>query len=212
MSVAANHSLSYSEPGTGFHYSNNGYSMLGKIIERVSNMDYYQYIQETFTGPLDLESTRFPYLGTDTDLPSPHARGVTLIQGHVRETTRDNMSPHVAEGNVITTPADLSRWINLLITGEAGLESKTVETMMNVQPTGEFHQVYGLGLTRTEGSGYGHNGAHAGYLTFMRHHPEDEVSLVLFASALTADDLLEQLDFMTEVARLAREASGYPLK
>ncbi len=210
VGVAAEHDLSYWEPGTGFHYSNTGYSMLGKIVERVSNMDYHHYIEETFTGPLGLDNTHFPSLGSDTFLPSPYAPGITLIQGQIQQSTQDNMSPHVAEGNVITTPIDLNRWINLLITGEAGLEPETVGMMMDVQPTDEFHEVYGLGLTRTEGVGYGHNGAHAGYLTFMRHNPEDGVSVVLFASALVAEDLLDQLDFMTEVARKAREAASYP--
>lgn len=207
--VAARHGLSYWEPGSGFHYSNTGYSMLGKIIERVSSMDYGWYVQETFTRPLGLDNTRFPHLGTDTHLPSPYARGFTLYQGQIHETTLDNMSPHVAEGNVITTPRDLAGWIRLLLSGKAGLELEAIEMMMDVRPTDEFHDVYGLGITRTEGVGYGHNGGHAGYLTVMRYNPEDEVSVVLFSSALAAEDLFGQLDFMLDVVRKIREVAGY---
>lgn len=119
------------------------------------------------------------------------------------------MSPHVAEGNVINTPVDLARWINYLITGKAGLVQETVELMIDVQPTHEYHQVYGLGITMTEGLGFGHNRGHAGYLTVMRHNPKDDVSVVLFASALVTDDLLDQLDFMVELVRKARELAGY---
>ena len=208
--VAAGHGLSYWEPGTGFHYSNTGYSLLGKIIERASNMDYGRYVQETFVQPLGLDNTYFPYLGTDTHLPSPYARGFTLCQGQFTETTRDNMSPHVAEGNIITTPGDLSRWINLLLSGKAGLEGDIIAMMTDVRPTDEFHGVYGLGMTRTAGIGYGHNGGYPGYLTIMRHNPEDGVAVVLFATALDAQDLIGQLDFMVNVVRKARETAGYP--
>jgi D-alanyl-D-alanine carboxypeptidase len=209
VGVAARHGLSYWKPGTGFHYSNTGYSMLGKIIERVSEMDYDSYVEQTFAQPLGLDNTKFPSHGSEKQLPTPYAPGITLVQGQIYETTTDNMSPHVAEGNVITTPGDLARWINYLISGKAGLVQETVELMIDVQPTHEYHEVYGLGITMTEGLGYGHNGGHAGYLTVMRHNPEDEVSVVLFASALVADDLLDQLDFMVEVARKARGLAGY---
>jgi D-alanyl-D-alanine carboxypeptidase len=209
VSVVAQNKLSYWPPGEGFHYSNTGYSMLGKIIERVSGLPYSEYVRKTFVAPLGLTGTGFPDRGTETALPSPHVDGYTLFGGNVYETTDDNMSPHVAEGNVITTPRDLSRWITFLLSGRAGVDMQTARTMMDVFPTGEHHVWYGLGITKTPGLGYGHNGGHAGYMTVMRYDPEDRVTVVIFASVLAGDDLLKQGEFLINVARKAKEIAGY---
>ena len=212
VGVVAANSLSYWPPGEGFHYSNTGYSILGKIIERISGMSYGEYVRRTFTGPLKLADTRFPDMGTDTALPSPYAAGYTLLGGRILETTEDNMSQAVAEGNVITTPQDLSRWITLLLSGRAGLSKKTVAEMMNVSKTGEHHVWYGLGITKTVGLGFGHNGGHVGYMTVLRYDPEAEVTVLVFTSFLVADDFTGQGEFLIDVAIKAREKAGYPGK
>lgn len=209
VGVAAKHGLSYWPPGSGFHYSNIGYAMLGKIIERVSGMSYAAYVHKTFTAPLGLRNTKFPDLGNETSLPHPHAEGFTLYQGETYETTAKNPSHSVAEGNVVTTPRDLSLWISLLLSGRAGLRPDTVAMMMDVLATGERHVWYGLGITYTEGLGYGHNGGQMGYVTVMRYDPASEVAVVMFSSVTVADDIYNQLDFLINTARNARALAGY---
>ncbi len=209
VGVVADNDLSYWAPGAGFHYSNTGYAMLGKIIERVSGMSYREYIRTTFTEPLNLMDTSFPETGSDTCIPEPFIDGYTLFDGEMYETTQDNMSPHVAEGNVITTFSDLSRWIKLLLSGEAGLDTEVVQEMMNVQPTGEHHVWYGLGITYTSGLGFGHNGAHIGYMTILRYDPADSVTVVMMASFLAPEYFQRQGDMLIELALKAKEACGY---
>lgn len=210
VGVVADNSLSYWEPGEGFHYSNTGYSMLGKIIERVSGLSYGEYVSTTFLDPLGLTCTSFPDLGTDMEIPSPYINGYTLFDGQVYPTTVDNMSPHVAEGNVITTPHDLSLWITLLLSGRAGIDMETIDSMTDVSETGEHHIWYGLGTTWTPGLGYGHNGGHIGYMTVVRYEPADSVTVLVFSSFLAPEYLEKQGELLIRVAREARETCGYP--
>lgn len=209
VGVVARHGLSYWPPGGGYHYSNIGYAMLGKIIERISGMSYAQYVRKTFVVPLGLRNTTFPDLGSDTSLPSPYAEGFTVFQGETYETTAKNPSHSVAEGNILTTPRDLSLWINLLLSGRAGLRPDVAAMMMDVSATGEHHVWYGLGITFTEGLGFGHNGGQAGYMTVMRHDPASEVSVVIFSSVIVADDIYSQVDFLIDAARKAKRLAGY---
>ena len=95
----------------------------------------------------------------------------------------------MAEGNVITTVDDLCKWVRLLYSGQAGVNSGLVAQMTDIKPTGEEHIVYGLGTEYVDGLGFGHNGAYAGYLTVMRYDKENDVAIVIFASVLNADDL-----------------------
>lgn len=46
------------EPGTSMLYSNGGYIILGKLIERLSGRSYYDYVLENITGPLGMTGTR----------------------------------------------------------------------------------------------------------------------------------------------------------
>ncbi|GAQ16457.1 penicillin-binding protein E [Oceanobacillus picturae] len=49
------------EPGTEFSYSNDGYALLGAIIERVSGMSYEQYVQENIFTPAGMHHSVFQY-------------------------------------------------------------------------------------------------------------------------------------------------------
>jgi D-alanyl-D-alanine carboxypeptidase len=209
VSVVATHQLSYFPPGEGYHYSNTGYSILGKIIERVSELSYASFVEQRLLQPNGLEDTSFPALGSERDLPTPYVEGYTYINGELFETTQDNMSPHVAEGNVITTANDLCKWGKLLFSGHAGVNSDLVAQMIDVKPTGEEHVVYGLGTEYAEGLGFGHNGAHAGYVTTMRYEEKTDTAIVIYASLLNADDLYGQISVMYEIGREAKQILGY---
>jgi len=200
VGVAAANQLSFFPPGTSYHYSNTGYSILGKIIERASGLTYAEFIRQNLLVPNGLYETSFPYLGNDTDLPSPYADGYTFLSGVVYETTQDNMSANTAEGNVVTTPEDLANWARLLYTGQAGINQEMAAMMMDVHDTGEQHGNYGLGCTYTEGLGYGHNGAHVGYMTLVRYNPDNGVAVAVFCSVLDVANLQGQQDVINAVA------------
>lgn len=210
IAVDALNQLSSNTPNEEFHYSNTGYAILGKIIERISGLNYGDYIQQTFLQPLNLNDTRFPSLGTEQALPEPYVEGYTIVNGDELETTFINLSASVAEGNIVTTPENLTRWLHLLQTGEAGLDKETVSMMNEVILTAEAHYAYGLGITYTEGLGYGHDGAQMGYLTTMRYDPETDVTVLVFTSAILADDgFMDHAMLLVEVAKDARSIAGY---
>ena len=145
VGVVATCDLSYWPPCGGYHYSNTGYSILGKIIERVSGKSYGEFVMENFVLPNHMNATTFPYLSTDRTLPDPYAKGYLYYEGEISEVTEDNMSPHVAEGNVISTPADLALWVRALIRGEAGVSKEQVD-MMKCQPETPLTSCYGMGI------------------------------------------------------------------
>jgi CubicO group peptidase (beta-lactamase class C family) len=45
-------------PGTTYSYSNIGYLVLGKVIEKVSKMKYEEYVQQNIFDPLDIHDIR----------------------------------------------------------------------------------------------------------------------------------------------------------
>ena len=211
ISVAATTSLSYFEPGTDYHYSNTGYSVLARIIERVSGLSYQDFIVQHIVLPMGLTSTAVPVLGNDQQMPEPFFPGYVFAANEVVDVTESNISGNVAEGNIITTPRDLSVFIRKLLRGEGPLSSSTVNSlMMNVIPSNTTtNYAYGCGLTLTNGLGYGHNGAHEGYLSLMTYDPENDISIVVVTNTWNLSNdmasLFEQLGgLLVDVAYKAR--------
>ena len=146
VSVAAKCHLSSFQPGTDYHYSNTGYSLLGEIIERVSGEVYADFIYNNLISPNKLSETSVPYLATDNAIPDPHPVGYYISDGGLMDITDDNMSANVAEGNIISTPANLARWIRRLMHGDAGVSSDMVNLMTQCASDIEYG-CYGLGIT-----------------------------------------------------------------
>lgn len=208
VGVVAANQLSHAPPDTVFHYSNTGYSLLGKIIERVSGMSYASFVEQRLLQPNGLSDTSFPATGNEQQIPSPYVDGYVWFNGALYQATLDNMSPHVAEGNAISTPENLSRWAKLLYSAQAGITREYVNMMTDVKPTGEEHGHYGLGTTYTNGLGYGHNGAHVGYMTLVRYDPETDTTMMIVASVLNAEDLYSQINCMYDIGRSAKQVLG----
>jgi D-alanyl-D-alanine carboxypeptidase len=61
----ANKPLAF-DPGTKQAYSNGGYVLLGAIIERVSGMSYYDYVEKNIFRPLGMADTAFYESGKPT--------------------------------------------------------------------------------------------------------------------------------------------------
>ncbi len=202
---------SHFTPGADYHYSDTGYSILAKIIERVSGMSYDQFLVQNLITPNGLSSTSVAMLGTDTKIPPPFNPGYAYHNGQSQDVTEDNMSKHIGEGNITSTPADLARWARRLIRGEAGLNSTAVNTMMTPTPQSVKHKgTYGLGIQHSDGLGYGHTGANQGYLSMMMYDPAADVATIVYFNVWDIANLLtDQAALMKKAGRDARAAAGF---
>jgi D-alanyl-D-alanine carboxypeptidase len=131
-----------------------------------------------------------------------------MRSGKLVATVSDNMSINVAEGNLISTPEQLARWNRALVTGTAGLDDATVSSMKCAVPAGAT-DCYGLGIQQFSGLGFGHTGAHNGYLSVMLYDPAGDVSMVLFFSLVNFDDIATEGRLLFDIATRAREILGY---
>jgi len=170
-------------PGQGHHYSNTGYSILGKIIERVSGLSYPQFIAQNIFEPMGLNNSFAPYRGDDQLIPPPFIRGFRYSPAVV-ECTESNISANVGEGNLISNADDLSRFIRSLVRGEGVLSPVWVNDYMLVIPKASFDVLnYALGITYAQNLGWGHTGSHEGYYTRMVSDPVNDITVVAFVNS-----------------------------
>ena len=215
--------LSYFAPGTGYHYSNTGYSILSYIIARVYSgrsgltKTYGDYLHDYVVGPgAPVPVTiRFPVRADDTVLPSPRVEGLVLLPGNIQKHYGDyNMSAQVGEGNGYGTMASLNTYIRSLMKGQNVLTTQTVKLMQT--SVSSKNPDYGLGCTFTPNLGYGHNGARIGNLAVMEYDPLTDVSVVAYLPLwdLTNDftSFIKCFNGMYDAAYAARKSLGYPGK
>lgn len=103
------------EPGTRWSYSNTGYVILGRVVEKASGEPLAAFLARRIFGPLGMEHTRY----------EPGAGEATMAQGH---TSFALSAPEAAvaeargwlagAGGVWSTASDLARWDLALATGE----------------------------------------------------------------------------------------------
>ncbi|GAB3280716.1 hypothetical protein GCM10027347_56040 [Larkinella harenae] len=199
VGIVAHNKLSNFAPGTTFHYSNTGYNLLGKIIEKASGMSYPDFIRTRFLEPLQLTNTYNVWQGTDQRMRDSFVNSYLHVPNQSPiDTPEDNMSMNVTEGDMVSTPADITRWIELLLTGKAGLTPQSVALMEEMETADASHGVYGLGLTFNEGLGFGHDGAHLSYISTLRYNPATKTTVLMVANFIKTNTTPEKssIDFL----------------
>ena len=189
IQVLAVNQVSNAVPGTEFKYSDSHFQILGKIIEQVSGKTLNAFKTEELLQPNGLTQSHFVIDGADQQLPAPFIDGYVSLNGQSIACTEYNYSYDPGSGNLVTTLADLSRWIRRLMKAQAGINSTQVARMCDVLP--DSH--YGLGtmqwINNGKDLGYGHNGGTSGYLTYAFHEPVSDISFVIQCSLLDASQM-----------------------
>lgn len=210
IGVMASNQLVMDPPGIVFRYNDAGYWLLAKIVEQVSGKPFLQFLRDEFVVPNGLAGTSFPELGTTQSLPAPYIDGYLLQFGRISHVTQQNVSAGTGDGNIVTTPADLSRWTRRLLRGEAGVDPRQVARMRECVPTGNFFVAYGLGLEcHPAAFGWGHNGGNPGYLTVARHEIDTDVTVLLFTTLADYDDIPGVTAWLYDTVTKVRAAAGY---
>lgn len=206
--LISRHQLTYGEPGIDYHYSNGGYTLLAKIIERVSGKSYHEFLNDELLAKNQLSETSFPYLGIDTTLPAPFLHGYLYRSNTSVDFTMFNMSCGTGEGNAISSFRNLATFYRNLFTGKAGLNQAQVARMMECLPSNEL---YGLGIEYTERLGYGHTGSQFGYLTVAKYDPGTDCMIISESTLYPQDHAINKAEGKAVVSLLKsmKKTLGY---
>jgi CubicO group peptidase (beta-lactamase class C family) len=156
------------EPGTDYSYSNTDYYFLGMIIEAVSGISYFDYLEQNFFVPLGMQST-----STDpADLTSSGA--IILQNGEIYLPSQDRTLSYAA-GSICGTVEDLYLWETAVLNGEI----LTEESWTEVFAAGEYD--YGFGWSIGPDCYY-HGGETAGYNTLVMILPDTDTVIIALSN------------------------------
>ncbi|WP_376697260.1 serine hydrolase domain-containing protein [Wenzhouxiangella sp. EGI_FJ10305] len=178
------------EPGSGYAYSNTGYSLLGILIERVSGQGYESFVREFLFEPLGMTSTG--YLLPEWD-ESRRALGYRDGEpwGEVfnRGWREDGPGWHLrANGGLHTTVEDMRRWVKLL-RGEGLLDAEAVARWTKGyvdEGGGDSFYAYGWAVSDSPmGKLISHNGGNGIYSADFLWFPERDFYLYIQGNSAT---------------------------
>jgi len=170
------------EPGTRWQYSNTGFVLAAMIIEKVSGMPFFQFVQTRLLDPLGMASAR------DFDA-SPRAVDAT---GYIRYALGPlHPAPDAGRGwmygagMLAMTASDLAKW-DISVINRSLLTPASYRRMFAVTPLKNGASTsYGLGVFTTISAGHllvEHNGEVSGFTAENFVYPEDSAAIVVLTN------------------------------
>ncbi len=131
-------------PGKKQHYGNIDYNVLGLLIEKVTGRTYEQELRDRVIKPLGLKDTYSP--GDDRKIRGTYVHGYQALKGadgsrRLVDVTEWDQSETWASGDLVSTTADLERFMNALFRGRVvpKAELELMFTVPNVPAYDEEH-------------------------------------------------------------------------
>ena len=177
------------KPGEKFFYLNEGYVLLGKIIENVSGKAYAEYLKENILEPLNMKRSYFEKyeVEKDGDYAKPY---IVDREGRYIE----SVIPYgiKADGGLISNVLDLSEYIKMYLNyGEGFIDRKYIEEMFRPRikryDDGETVDYYGYGLGISNNfygkTLIGHGGSVLVYTAYLGFVPEENIGVAILANS-----------------------------
>ena len=203
VAVAAKHPL-YFRPGTGFHYSNTNFIILGLLVEKLTGQPLQSVLSEKLLRPLHLTHT---YLRSDASQLAPSLHGYTVrppITLSVTDVAYQDLSWGWAAGGIVSTVDDLHVWAQALAKGTL-LSSKLQRERLAA--TVQSGSTYGLAVALDTAFGIGHSGGVRGYVTEMWYIPDLRATLVVMVNGDTdasGNDSNPAMDLGDKIVQIVR--------
>lgn len=128
-------------PGSRSSYSNEGYTVLGAVLEAVTGQTYYEVIQQTVFDPAGMADTAF-------DRPGPLATGVAVGYRYAADDAlgvmpREPNTPFLLDrggpsGGAYSTVGDLTAFLNAFRDGRL-VSREMAEALLTAEPNGQAH-------------------------------------------------------------------------
>jgi CubicO group peptidase (beta-lactamase class C family) len=170
-------------PGEDWQYSNTGYVIAGRIVEKVSGEGLFAFLKQHIFTPLHMDGA------VDNDakrIEAPDAAGYTRAAlGPVRPVIPEGQGWMYGAGELAMPARDVAKWDiseidKSLLTPKAYEEQIKTIKLNSGKDTG-----YALGLRIAKPGGrlmYEHSGEIAGFVSENRIYPDDKAAIVVLTN------------------------------
>jgi D-alanyl-D-alanine carboxypeptidase len=214
----------YFKPGSGWHYSNTNYLILGMLAEAVGRAPLAVQLRRRFFDPLGLDHTFYQSVerprgplahGYRFRGSAPTLKGVDVSDGTAVIPFTSVVTASGGAGSIATTASDLARWARALY-GGAVLRPETLTSMVDdaaITTALKSSVPYGLGVqvvTIDSRPAMGHSGRLLGFRAVMRWLPDEGIAVVVMTNQSRTDPNLLVQDLVRSVLGVPPVCPGCP--
>ncbi len=198
------------EPGSKYQYSQIGYELLSKVIEKTSGKSFEQLSMELFIY-CKMFNTTYPIQENLFLLTQAHTEdslGKIVFEPNA-------LSNYVPAGSFVSTLDDLFLWNQQFYAGKL-LNRKVMQLLTSKHPGAvREHPLfgmteYGYGITvDTKDSilQYGQTGLAPGFVSMSFYFPDTKLSVMATKNVqYSPDDLVETFDYLVKILNLVRRS------
>ncbi|RFZ90545.1 class A beta-lactamase-related serine hydrolase [Mucilaginibacter conchicola] len=157
------------EPGSKAQYSNTNFVLLSYVIEKITQKSYAELVKQRVVNKIGLKDT---YYGVKTNTANNEALSYTY-DGKWNKFAETDMSIPSGAGAMVSTPADLDKFIESLFAGKL-VKPATLELMKTMKDG------YGMAMFLTingDKQSYGHGGAIDAYRSELAYFPVEKIAI-----------------------------------
>jgi len=178
------------KPGEKFFYLNEGYVLLGYIVEKVSGVKYEEYVKKNIFEPLEMNDTLFigdSLEGKEAAVPYVIHEGERIRRSYPQGIT--------ADGGILSCVKDLSNYLLMYMNGGV-FKEKEIVSEKTIREMTEPHVPIPYSIFEKDGYGYGwritglfghklvrHSGSILVSTAFAGYLPEKKTGVVVLANA-----------------------------
>ena len=194
--------------GTQYSYSQIGYDLLAKIVEKTSGKSFAE-LSENLFEECGMKNTFHPDIKKYNNL----VKGYTEIEKGKIQLETETFQNYVAAGSFISTVNDLNIWNDLFYNGKL-LKSKTMKLLKTKQKGAvRNHPIfgiteYGYGITIDTKENIlqlGQTGFAPGFISMNFYFPKTKTSVIVLENvAYETNDLKKTFYYHTEILKIIR--------
>jgi CubicO group peptidase (beta-lactamase class C family) len=181
-----------SQPGETMRYSNAGYILLGRIIERVSGQSYEDYLAENILRPAGMTHTAYDHVAP---LVANRANGYNFDGEFLINAKSGDPAWPAAAGAMRSTVDDMYRFDRLLQSGKLFSYAITAKAWTAyahyvAPPPLPIEADYGYGWMIGDDFGHryvGHGGWVNGFVSDFKRFPNDDAVLIILSNIESAN-------------------------
>jgi len=169
----------YFEPGSGYRYSNGGYSLLALVVEKASGKRFQDFLRERIFAPLAMLDT-LAYVQEGPPVPN-RAFGYSETGGRWQRTDQSLTSAVLGDGGIYSSIDDLAKWDAALYDNRLLTESSRKLAFTPWTKTDDPAVDYGFGW-RISGDTLWHSGETVGFRNVIVRWPQRHLTVIVLTN------------------------------
>jgi len=184
------------EPGTQYSYTTYGYTVLGAILEAVTEQTFEAYMQENIFEKAGMTNTGVKKYGIALENESKLYRRKNG-RGKAKPAEENNLSNRIPGGGFYTTLTDMLKFGNAVI-DHIFVKEETLTLMRQHHSLEKEKNAYGFGWflynpKPNEGAIIGHSGGQTGCTSFLFLVPEKKSVSIILANTSRAGSSIDPI-------------------